>query len=45
MSKFIPFSVFTTSFFNQIKYKKIPPILDIVEPSLFGYDNGKDDTM
>jgi len=35
MSKYNPFSIFITNYFINIKYKKYPPILDIIETNLF----------
>jgi hypothetical protein len=36
LSKQIPFSLFVENYFNSIKYHKMPPVLNIVAPTLFG---------
>jgi hypothetical protein len=36
LSKQIHFSLYAENYFNSINYRKMPPILDIIQPALFG---------
>jgi hypothetical protein len=36
LSKQVPFSHFVENYFKSIKYQEMPPILDIIQPALFG---------
>ena len=45
MSKFIPFSQFINKYFNSKGINKLPSILDIVSPALFGEKFEKEDEV
>jgi hypothetical protein len=44
MEKMIPFSLFTTKYFGKMGIKNLPPIMDIVTPSLFREELAKSQT-
>ena len=45
MSKFIPFSQFINKYFNSKGINKMPAILDMVSPALFGEKTEKEDEV